>query len=155
MHGNGSNRISNKTASDEFISLLCYLIKYQIIICYSSYLYFFIFCLFTLKITQLCNITGTYPLTMHQFEFIPKIFKLNCQKKTDRHQNIFLNLWIKKQLIFLNILASPDVSTWFTKCGPITRKIKHLYLKKITKKYNECSIWLTGVKKWSKSTQEK
>ena len=29
---------------------------------------------------------------------------------------------------FLNILASPDVSTWSTTCGPINKKIEHLGL---------------------------
>ena len=31
---------------------------------------------------------------------------------------------------FLNVLYSPDILTWFTTCGPITKTIKHLVLTK-------------------------
>ena len=39
------------------------------------------------------------------------------------NKNIWLTLNIDSY--FINILASPDVSTWFTTCGPITKAIKH------------------------------
>ena len=42
------------------------------------------------------------------------------------NKNTLLNMNIASY--FLNILASPDVSTWFTTCGPINKKIKHLGL---------------------------
>ena len=44
------------------------------------------------------------------------------------NNNIPLNLNIASY--FLNILASPDVLTWFTTGGPIRRKIKHIGLTK-------------------------
>ena len=44
------------------------------------------------------------------------------------NKNTLLNLNIASY--FPNILASPDVSTWFTTGGPITKIIKHLGLKK-------------------------
>ena len=47
------------------------------------------------------------------------------------NKNITLNLNIASH--FLNILGYPDVSTWFTKGGPVTRTIKHLGLKKSPK----------------------
>ena len=43
---NGSDGISNKTVIDKFIDLLCYLLKYKLIVYYSSYLYLFIFFLY-------------------------------------------------------------------------------------------------------------
>ena len=94
-HRNGSNGISNKTVSDKFVALLCYLLKYKLIVCYSSYLSLFVFHLFTMQRIQHWNITHIDPLTMYQIQYVPKVFKLHCQKKKDRHQNISLNLWIK------------------------------------------------------------
>ena len=94
-HRNGINVISNKTVSDDSVALLCYLLKNRLIICSSSNLSLFIFRFFTLNRTQCCKINRIDPLKMHQLQFTPKHFKLNCQKKTDFHQNICLNLWIK------------------------------------------------------------
>ena len=70
------------------------------------------------------------------------------------NKNTLLNLNIANY--FLNILASLDVSKWFTTCGPINKTIKHLGLTlDITKiQYKEHGIWLIGANKWSKSTQE-
>ena len=42
------------------------------------------------------------------------------------NKDTILNLNIASY--FLNILASPDVSTWSTTCGPINKTIKHLGL---------------------------
>ena len=42
------------------------------------------------------------------------------------NKSTLLNLNIASY--FLNILASPDVSTWFTTCGPINKTIKYLDL---------------------------
>ena len=36
-HINSGNGISNKTVSVKFVTLLCYLLKYKLIVCYSSY----------------------------------------------------------------------------------------------------------------------
>ena len=71
---------------------------------------------------------------MYRLQYIPKKYKFHCQKKKYHHHSISLNLWIKKNLnlntasYFLDILASPDVSTWSTTCGPIKKTIKHLGL---------------------------
>ena len=64
----------------------------------------------------------------------PKKYKFHCQKKkmTPQHlsklvnKNTILNLSIAS--CFLNILASPNVSTWSTTGGPINKTIKHLGL---------------------------
>ena len=56
-HQNGSGGISNKTVSDKFLSLLCYLLQYENIVCSSSYLSVFISSFFTLQRTQCWNIT--------------------------------------------------------------------------------------------------
>ena len=42
------------------------------------------------------------------------------------NKNTFLNLNIASY--FLNVLASPDVSTWFTTGGSISKAIKHIGL---------------------------
>ena len=42
------------------------------------------------------------------------------------NKNTILNLNIASY--FINILASPDESTWSTTCGPIHKTIKHLCL---------------------------
>ena len=44
------------------------------------------------------------------------------------NNNITINLNIAS--CFLDILDSPDVSTWFTTCGTTTKTIKHLVLTK-------------------------
>ena len=41
-HRNGGGGISNKTVSDKFVALLCHVLKYKLIVCYSSYLSLFI-----------------------------------------------------------------------------------------------------------------
>ena len=69
---------------------------------------------------------------MYQFQYIPKRFKLHFQNKKTlpKHlsklvnKNTLLNLNIA--FYFLNILASPDVSIWFTTGGPINKTMKHL-----------------------------
>ena len=60
---------------------------------------------------------------MYRLQYIPKKYKFHCQKKKYRHHNICLNLYtlinLNKASYFLNILASPDVSTWSTTGGYI------------------------------------
>ena len=63
----------------------------------------------------------------------PKKHSIVRRKKTSPqhlsklvNKNTILNLNIASY--FLNILASPDVSTWSTTGGPINRTIKHLGL---------------------------
>ena len=80
-HLNGINGISNKTVSDKFVALLCYRLKYKVIVCYSYYLSLFISFFFTLQRTQLCNITHINTLTMYQLQYTPKKYKFHCQKK--------------------------------------------------------------------------
>ena len=41
---------------------------------------------------------------------------------------LFITLKLNVASYFLNVLASPDESTWSTKGGPITKKIEHLGL---------------------------
>ena len=121
------------TVSDYFDALLCNLINYQLIICSSSYLSLFIFHLFTLKITQLSKSTYIDPLTMHRLQIYPKNIQVALSKQNLPppkivskllNDNTALNLNIASY--FLNILASQDVSTWFTTGGPITKTVKIL-----------------------------
>ena len=71
---------------------------------------------------------------MYRLQYIPKGFKLNCQKKILSpnflskivNKNTMLNL--NTASYFINTLASPYVSTWFTTGGPINNTIKHLGL---------------------------
>ena len=73
---------------------------------------------------------------MHQFKFTPKIQvtfseqnrPLPKKLSTLVNDKITMNLNITSY--FLNILASPDVSTWFTTGGPITKTIKYIGLTK-------------------------
>ena len=53
------------------------------------------------------------------------------------NNNTTLNLGIASY--FLNILASPDVSTWFTTGVPITKTIKHLDITK----YHQNTVEIT------------
>ena len=69
------------------------------------------------------------------------------------NNNKTLNLNIASY--FLNVLASPDESTWSTKGGPINKTIEHLRLSRNhQRQYKEHGIWLINVNKRSKGTQE-
>ena len=70
------------------------------------------------------------------------------------NNNTTLNLNLASY--FLNILASPDESTWNTTGGPVTKTIKHLALTKNHRSTVE-RMWnmVNRCKMWSNSTQEK
>ena len=69
-------------------------------------------------------------------------------------KNTLVNLNIASY--FLNILVSLDVSKWFTTGIPINKTIKYIGLTRHHQKTVEVNfvMWLIGVKKCSKSTQE-
>ena len=86
---NGSGGISNKRVSDKVLSLLCYLLQYELIVCYSSYLslfmyffftlqrtqrylYLYVSYFFTLQITQRWKITRINHLPNNWLQYIPK-----------------------------------------------------------------------------------
>ena len=66
------------------------------------------------------------------------------------NKNTILNLDIASY--FLNILASPDVLTWYTICGPIHKSIKHLGLTR-HHQYKVERMWHM-IKKCKKMKQE-
>ena len=117
---------------------MCNFIYYNLIICSSSYLYFFIFHLFTPNITQRKNITYIY-ISIHNAPipiYSKKVQVLLSEQNwpPPKHlsklvsNNTTLNLIIAAY--FLNILVPPDISTWYTTCGPITKTIKHIGITK-------------------------
>ena len=122
---------------EELVALLCNLINYQLIICSSYYLSIFIFHFFTLKIIQHRKITlnisiNNAPITIYTKNIqviFPEQNRLP-QKYLSKlvNNNTTMNLNIASY--FINILASPDVSTWFTTCGTMAKTIKHLGLTK-------------------------
>ena len=126
-----------KIVSDEVVDLLCNLINYQLIICSSYYLSFFIFHFFILKLTQLRKITYIDPFNNAPIKMYPKNIQVKFSEQNRpplKHlyklvnNNITLNLNIASY--FISILASPYGSTWFSTGGTKTKTIKHLGLTK-------------------------
>ena len=113
------------------MSLLCYLLQYELIVCYSSYFSPFISSFFTLQITQRWKITRINHLPINRLKYIRKKTSIVRRKITSPqhfsklvNKNTILNLNIASY--FINILASPDESKWSTTGGPINKTIKHL-----------------------------
>ena len=120
------------------ISLLLYCVIFLNI--RFSFLFFILFIcfriiFFTLQRTQCWKITQINPLKMYQLQYIsPKNTSSIVRRKRPSPQhlsklvnkNTFLNL--NTASYFINILASPDVSTCSTTGGPINKTIKNLGL---------------------------
>ena len=112
---------------------MCNLINYPLIICSSSYLSLFVFHFFTLKITQRIKITYIYiheQCTDSNLSQKIQVTLSEQNRQPPKHFSKLVNnnttLNLKIASYFLNILASPDVSKWFTTVGPITKTIKHI-----------------------------
>ena len=90
--------MSKKSVIDDFVALFCNPIHYHLIICSSSYLSFFVFHLFALKITQRRMINYIDPLTMHRFRCIQKYSSSIFRTKSAATKKL-LNLLIITQLL--------------------------------------------------------
>ena len=82
-HRNRSNVISNKTVSDKFLFLVCYLLQYKLIVCYSSYFSLPVSSFFTLQRTQHWKITRINHLPINRLQYIPKKTSIVRRKKSN------------------------------------------------------------------------
>ena len=70
------------------------------------------------------------PIYPKNIQFILSEQKRPPPKHLSKLENNNTTMNLNVASYFLNILASPDVSTWFTTGGPIKKTIKHLGLTK-------------------------
>ena len=117
------------------MSLVFYLLNYKLLLSVlHDIVSVFISFVFTLQRTQRWNTTWINPLTMYRLQYIPKKKLPLSEEKSPSPQhlsklvnnNTILNLNIASY--FLNVLASPDESTWSTTGGLINNTIEHLGL---------------------------